>query len=553
MISLTISIFLVDDKLQSSSLTTLFLLLASLPVFFFLFNPILRWLIQHHLLKFSSSSSSHYGPPTYPLIGCLISFYKNRYRLLDWYTGLLSESPTHTIIVHRFGAPRNIITANPKNVEYILKTNFNNFPKGKPFREILGDFLGCGIFNVDGDLWCTQRKLASHEFTNKCLKNYISNTLEKEVKKRLLPILELSSNYKVLDLQDLLRRFAFDTICKFSIGLDPGCLDPSLPISPLEKSFDLASEISAKRATAPLFVIWKIKRALRVGSEKQLSEAIKHVHESVSNIIRSKRLMKKQLNNNEGEVDNEMRDLDLLTRLILDGHDEKMILDMVISFMMAGRDSTSAAMTWLFWLLSKHPNVERELMKEVNKFDEKLLDYEVLKEMIFLKACILESMRLYPPVAWDSKHAVNHDVLPDGTTIRKGDRVTYFPYGMGRMEKLWGKNRFEFRPDRWLLVNEMPDSNPNPNPNPNKEFVNHEEEYLKNVCPYKYPVFQAGPRMCLGKEMAFIQMKYVVASVLRRFKVKPVSLEEPVFVPFLTAQMAGGFRVRVQPRERKWN
>ncbi|MFS7911017.1 putative cytochrome P450 [Helianthus anomalus] len=66
--------------------------------------------------------------------------------------------------------------------------------------------------------------------------------------------------------------------------------------------------------------------------------------------------------------------------------------------------------------------------------------------------------------------------------------------------------------------------------------------------PYKFPVFQGGPRVCLGKEMAFTQMKYVMASVLSRFKLVPVSLEEPVFVPLLTAHMDGGFRVRVRSR-----
>ncbi|KAK7306637.1 hypothetical protein VNO77_44589 [Canavalia gladiata] len=77
-------------------------------------------------------------------------------------------------------------------------------------------------------------------------------------------------------------------------------------------------------------------------------------------------------------------------------------------------------------------------------------DYDCLKEMRFLKATLCEAMRLYPPVAWDSKHAACADVLPDGTCVRKRDRGTYFPYGMRRMEVLMGKNCEEFRPDRWV-------------------------------------------------------------------------------------------------------
>ncbi|XWS60280.1 hypothetical protein CRYUN_Cryun07bG0022900 [Craigia yunnanensis] len=470
------------------------------------------------------------GPPSYPFLGCLISFYKNRRRLLDWYADLLSESPCQTIVVSRLGARRTVVTANPANVEHMLKTNFNNFPKGKPFTEILGDLLGCGIFNVDGELWSTQRKLASHEFSTKFLREFVVKTLQEEVENRLIPLLEDAMEpEKVLDLQDVLRRFAFDTICKVSLGHDPCCLDLSKPVPPLVKAFDRASEISAMRGMAPMFVVWKIKRALNIGSEKKLKEAIELVHGCVLEIIQNKkRVLEAETKCIDGE--------DLLSRLLSAGHDEEVVRDMVISFIMAGRDTTSSAMTWLFWLLSKHQNAEKMMVKEVESMlgnGEKGLDFEVLKEMNCVKACICESMRLYPPVAWDSKHALNDDVLPDGTFVRKGDRVTYFPYGMGRMEALWGKDRLEFKPDRWF---QEPDA---------------DYGLLKSVSPFKFPVFQAGPRVCLGKEMAFIQMKYVVASIVKRFEIRPVSGDQPVFVPLLTAHMVGGLKVLVKRRELK--
>ncbi|XP_061339749.1 cytochrome P450 94B3-like [Gastrolobium bilobum] len=503
----------------------------------FLFLSFLSSLNNTNKPKHSPLSSTH-SPPSYPIIGCLISFYQNRHRLLDWYTQHLSQSPTQTIVVRRLGSRHTIVTANPINIEYILKTNFKNFPKGKPFTEILGDLLGCGIFNVDGELWSTQRKLASHEFSTRSLKEFIVKTLEEEVQQRLIPLLEsASNNNNVLDLQDILRRLTFDTICKVSLGNDPCCLDLSKPLPPLLTAFDTASEISAMRATAPLFLMWKIKRALNLGSEKSLKEAVKLVHESVHKMIAIK---KKEIRSvRKGDAGN-----DLLTKLLEMGHDEIMVRDMVISMIMAGRDTTSAAMTWLFWLLSEQPSKAELIVKEVKEVfggknnggevDELMrpFDYEGLKEMKFLKACLCESMRLYPPVAWDSKHAASEDVLPDGTLVNKGDRVTYFPYGMGRMEMLWGKDFDEFKPDRWF----------------NEPGEDHINGVLKSVNPYKFPVFQAGPRVCLGKEMAFIQMEYVVASILNRFEIRPVSVDQPVFVPLLTAHMAGGFKVRVHKR-----
>ncbi|KAI4344862.1 hypothetical protein L6164_012049 [Bauhinia variegata] len=477
--------------------------------------------------KYLSSSSTN-EPPSYPIIGCLISFYQNRYRLLHWYTQLLSNSPTQTITVRRLGARRTIVTANPTNIEHILKTNFNNYPKGKPFTEILGDFLGRGIFNVDGELWSAQRKFASHEFSTRSLKEFTVKTLE-EVQHRLIPLLESASNSnQVVDLQDVLKRFTFDAVCKVSLGTNPCSLDLSQPLPPLVEAFDRAAQISAMRAAAPVFLWWKIKRVLNLGSEKSLKEAVRVVHDSVMEIIRNKKGNFKS---------NQIVETDFLTRLLVAGYDDQMVRDMLISFIMAGRDTTSSAMTWLFWLLSKHPSKEEMIMSEVKAVfgresgDElRAFDYEGLKKLSFLKACLYESMRLYPPVVWDSKHAVAGDVLPDGTVIGRGDRVTYFPYGMGRMEELWGKDCHEFKPDRWF-------------DEPWKD-----DGVLKNVSPYKFAVFQAGPRVCLGKEMAFIQMNYVVATILSRFKIRPVCTEQPVFVPVLTAHMAGGFKVRVQKK-----
>ena len=457
----------------------------------------------------------------------LISFYRNRNRLLDWYTELLAESPTTTIAVHRLGARRTIVTANPSNVEYILKTNFYNFPKGKPFTDVLGDFLGQGIFNVDGEHWLSQRKVASHEFSARSLREFFMHTLEEEVCEKLIPALEaFSAANGVVDLQDLLSRFSFNVICKFTLGSNYNMcsLDPCVPVSPLAKAFDVAAAISARRGAAPLFVVWKVKRWLGVGSERRLKEAVLEVHNHVMNLINYER---KQKMNVMGEANGNGKE-DFLSRLIYAGYEDDVIRDMVISFVMAGRDTTSAALTWFFWQLSHYPNVEREILRETTELTTNgSLDYESLKRLNFLKACLCESMRLFPPVAWDSKHATGNDLLPDGTVVKAGDRVTYFPYGMGRMEALWGLDWFEFRPDRWYIGGRW-----------------------SEVSPYKFPIFQAGPRVCLGKEMAFTQMKYVVVSILRRFKISPVGTHKPKFVPLLTAHMAGGLQILVSKREK---
>ncbi|KAI3713279.1 hypothetical protein L1987_71853 [Smallanthus sonchifolius] len=464
-----------------------------------------------------------------PNIVGLISFYKNRHRLLTWYTDLLTASPTQTVVIQRLGARKTIITANPQNVEYMLKINFINFPKGKPFTEILNDFLGHGIFNVDGDLWHAQRKLASHQFTSRSLKQHVEVNVKEAVKSKLFPLLDSFADATAIDLQEVLRRLGFDIVCKLSLGFDPFCRgDRECSISnqvSILNAFDRAAEISAKRAAAPISAAWKLKKILGVGSEKVLKDSVNEIHEYIMEIIHERKkniIINNKCNKNQ----------DLLSKLIMDGMSDELIRDMVISFIMAGRDTTSAAMTWLFYALSRNAHVEEKLVNEIRlKFKDD--EFDDFKEMKYLQACIYETMRLYPPVSWDSKHALNDDVLPDGTPVKAGDRVTYFPYGMGRMESIWGADRLVFRPDRWFDIE----------PGEEGGVLS-----LKEVSPYKYPVFHAGPRVCLGKGMANAQMSYVVASIVNRFEFRPVGPGEALYVPSLTAHMGGGFNVSVRRR-----
>ncbi|KAH0652241.1 hypothetical protein KY290_030681 [Solanum tuberosum] len=297
------------------------------------------------------------------------------------------------------------------------------------------------------------------------------------VSERLVPILaNAAAEKKVVDIQDILQRFAFDNICKIAFGYDPEYLLPNLPEAEFAVAFEDCVRLSSERFIHPFPLIWKIKRVFGIGSEKKLRIAVEQVR----------------------------------------------------------RDTTSAALTWFFWLISKNPEAESEILKEIGEKEEDvLMRYDEVKNMMYTHASLCESMRFYPPVPMDSKEAVKDDVLPDGTFVKKGTRVTYHPYAMGRSEEIWGEDWAEFKPERWLNKDEMTG---------NWMFVGKDA--------FTYPVFQAGPRVCLGKEMAFLQMKRVVAGVLQRFKVVPVAEKgvEPMFISYLTAKMKGGFPVTIEER-----
>uniref|UniRef100_A0A2P2IZ73 Cytochrome P450 n=1 Tax=Rhizophora mucronata TaxID=61149 RepID=A0A2P2IZ73_RHIMU len=475
-----------------------------------------------------NSTPSSQGPKikSYPLIGSYLALIENQDRRLQWMTEILQNSPTATFQLQGVLGRKLVITGNPANVQHILKTHFHIYEKGDNMKRVLFDLLGNGIFNSDGDTWKFQRQVSSHEFNTKSLRKFVEIVVDTELFERLIPILSAAAaSQTVLDLQDILQRFAFDNICKIAFGYDPAYLLPSLPQAQFAEAFEEAVKISRERFNTMHPIIWGIKKFLGVGSEKQLRKAVSQVRQLAIKIVEEKW--------EELEKKSTLEGVEILSRFLISGHsDENFVTDVVINFILAGRDTTSAALTWFFWLLSQNPLGEKEIVKEIREKSDMPI-FEEVKDMVYTHASLCESMRLYPPVPTDSKVAASDDVLPDGTLVRKGTLVMYHPYAMGRLESLWGSDWADFKPERWLRRDEA---------NQKWNFVAKD--------PYTYPVFQAGPRICLGKDMAFLQMKRIVAGVLSKFKVVAAAEDgtEPVFMAYLTAKMKGGFPVRIEKR-----
>nr|POE61390.1 cytochrome p450 94a1 [Quercus suber] len=456
------------------------------------------------LLLFFFFNSNSKIPKSYPLVGSFFALLANRDRLLPWLTGIIQDSPSNTFVLRQFFATGHVISGNPAVVQHILMTNFNNYGKGEDSHRTVYDLLGQGIFNVDGESWKFQRQIAMQEFNTKSLRKFVETVVHTEVSQRLIPTLTSAAEHgTVLDFQDILQRFTFDNICNIAFGFDPAYLLPSLPQTKLDLAFENGIKCSSERGNTLFPGVWKIKKLLNIGSEKRLKIAISEIRGFAMTIIKEK---KQELREKES-----LDSVDLLSRLLNSGHlDENFVIDFVISFMLAGRDTSSAALTWFFWVLSKNPEIESEILKEIKEKSEGPV-YDEVKDMVYTHASLCESMRLYPPVALDAKEAVNDDVLPDGTV---------------------------FKPERWLQKEEEKS-----NSKSSWRFVGRDS--------YTYPVFQAGPRICLGKEMAFLQMKSVVAGVLRRFKVVPAfeqGVQEPEYDSFLS-KMKGGFPVKIADRE----
>ncbi|GLJ40820.1 hypothetical protein SUGI_0844340 [Cryptomeria japonica] len=491
------------------------------------------------------------GPPNWPLLGMLPSLVLHINEIHDWITRILKDSGgTFYFEGLAMSSMTTVATANPLNLEHVLNIRFNNYPKGRYFRAVGHDFLGDGIFNADGDMWKAQRKTANIVFNTPSFRAKMAKSVEELVQNPLVPLLEESARSgDPIDLQDVLLRFTFDNVCMVTLGVNPGCLaGGGAEAREFARAFEDATEVTMLRFVIPP-VVWRLMRIFQLGPERKLRRSLATVNGFMDKIIGSR-------TGNSGAGAGTGTDLLSAFMKVKTENGDRLYTDeklreITVNFILAGRDTSSVALSWFFWLLLRNPRVEDRILAEIRSVLSKrsstdLLNHDKtqgsnisvntgdlnftvdeLKQMHYLQAALSESLRLFPSVPFDFKEVDSDDWLPDGSYLRKGFILIYSIYGMGRMESIWGKDCMEFKPERWL------DAGGN--------FVSE--------SAYKYPVFNGGPRLCLGKDFAYYQMKWIAATIIWGLKMKMVAghVVEPKLA--LTLYMKNGLLVTLQPRD----
>ncbi|XP_047325709.1 cytochrome P450 86A22-like [Impatiens glandulifera] len=488
------------------------------------------------------------GPRVWPLVGSLPGLIQNSNRMHEWIAENLRKTggtyQTCICAIPFLARKQGLVTVtcDPKNLEHVLKQRFENYPKGPTWQAVFHDLLGEGIFNSDGDTWLFQRKTAALEFTTRTLRQAMARWVSRSIKMRFCPILKTAQlEGKPVDLQDLLLRLTFDNICGLALGKDPHTLSPGLTDNEFSSAFDKATEATLQRFILPE-VVWKLRKWLGLGMEAEMSRSLNHVDKYMTDIINTRKmeLSSHQLN---GGVPHD----DLLSRFMKkkDGYSDQFLQYVVLNFMLAGRDTSSVALSWFFWLVMLNPRVEDKIILElcstleetrgggaggdISKWFEEPLVFEEVDKLVYLKAALTETLRLYPSVPEDSKHVIADDVLPDGTHVPAGSSITYSIYSTGRMKFIWGEDCLEFRPERWLSSDGT--------------------KFLTNIDSFRFVAFNAGPRICLGKDLAYLQMKSIAAAVLLRHRLTAAAGHRVEQKMSLTLFLKNGLKVNVNPRD----
>ncbi|KAG5142185.1 hypothetical protein JHK82_017880 [Glycine max] len=330
------------------------------------------------------------GDPDYaPVKGTVFNQLLYFNTLHDYQAQVAKTNPTFRLL-----APdqSELYTADPRNVEHILKTNFGKYSKGKYNQDIVTDLFGEGIFAVDGDKWRQQRKLASFEFSTRVLRDFSCSVFRRNAAKLVRVISEFLHQGHTNEMHFGLhiQSWVWNRIELLGWIEQRG--------SEFMKAFDESNALIYWRYVDPF---WRLKR---------MSKRTRFLIES-------------------------KKDQKTMT--------DQYLRDIILNFMIAGKGTSANTLSWFFYMLCKNPLIEEKIVQEVRdvtcscshesepnieEFVAKITD-DTLDKMHYLHAALTETLRLYPAVPADGRTAEAHDILPDGHKLKKGDGVYYLAYG----------------------------------------------------------------------------------------------------------------------------
>jgi cytochrome P450 len=412
-----------------------------------------------------------------------------------------------------------IMVQRPEYVEYIQKTNFENYPKGEALRSRFADLLSeNGIFVADGDVWRSQRKMASHMFSARQFNNWVKSVVHRELD-TIDGLLENiasnadTTNNNTIAMPQLFFRYTLSSFTKMAFSADLDCLstDPASlekPV-PFAVAFDYAQGVINTRFVTPL---WNYVEMFS-NTGREMRKSIKVITDFGSSIIK-KRLAESEEKPSTSESSLSETDAqtkngkDLLGFFMEHTKDPNDLLTIVLNFVslpcavrtlgspllilshcifpspsqiIAGRDTTAQALSWIFYELAAHPEHVELIREEVDQvmgsnasLEKNWLKVEDMKRLPYTLAVMHETIRLHPPVPKNGKQVLKDDVIiPQGPNphnlpplqVYAGELVGWSDWVMNRLEDVWGPDAAEFNPQRflhkgekgeWVYVNQSP-------------------------------------------------------------------------------------------------
>lgn len=398
----------------------------------------------------------------------------------------------------------SFLVIKPDYIEQVLLTNQQNYEKSQFVQRLLGPVLGQGLFTAEGELWRRHRRIASPAFQHKRVEGFV----------------DIMAGCA----QALADRWARQT-GPFDVAADMMGLTLEI-IARTMFSAEITGQIERVRHLMDV-LIWDLKPSgldlfgfpewLPRPMPRSVKRAIAEFDALMSEMIAARRA--------DGTDRN-----DLLSMLMAardpetgEGMSDRQLRDEIMTFFLAGHETTANALGFAWWLLAENPACERKLQEEADRLGkERKLSFADLAALPYARRVFEETLRLYPPAHTISRRAVGDDVM-GGVKVPAGSLVSISAYVTHRSPKLWpDPNRFD--PERFT---------------PQNSAGRHR---------FAYVPFGGGPRICIGMPFAIAEAQIILATLARSFKVKLLPDRPVQPVGMITLRAKGGIWATVEKR-----
>jgi cytochrome P450 len=372
------------------------------------------------------------------------------------------------------GLKEAIVTTNPAVIQHVLKTNAENYQKSEIQVKRMGHFLGKGLLTTHGEAWRTQRRLIQKGFDRKQLE-VLSSIMQDSLADSLQGF-DRQARVGPVDIYPQLMKITFSMVARSLFGARL----PDDDIDQISHTISTVQEFMVRQTIQPYLNPWfavsgelRKHEDLRAGADAILMEYIKRRrHEAPGNDL-LQILLDARYSDGEGMSD-------------------ELVLSESMQLLVAGHETSSNGLSWLFYLLSSRPDCVEKLRKE---FDSVLggapLTYSDVPKFEFATQVIQETLRLYPPFWMVDRMAVADDQAGD-VAIPAGSTVIVFVYGAHHASRYW-PNPESFDSGRFTKANE------------------------KLQPPFTYLPFGGGPRGCIGGNYAMLQILMILGALLKKY------------------------------------
>ncbi len=399
-------------------------------------------------------------------------------------------------VAFSLGGLRFHLMSHPDAIRETLVTQADAFTKA-PALQRSKSVLGEGLLTSEGDFHRRQRRLSQPAFHPKRVADYAPLMVDYAQR-----IGGTWHDGETIDVHEQMMRLALQIVAKSLFGGDV-----ENEVEPIGAAMD----VMVRMFTRMLSPWGRVLNVLPLPSNFRCKRAISRVSATIDRFIAQRRadragrddLLSMLLNARDEERDNgAMTDLQLR--------------DECLTLFTAGHETTANALTFTFYLLSQNAAAEAELHEELDRVQT--MDVE---QLVFTRAVIAESMRLYPP-AWAVARQAKQDVEICGEKVARGEVVLMSQWVVHRDGRWWPRPE-QFDPHRWLPVDP---SRPR----------------------WAYFPFGGGPRACIGEAFAWTEATLALATLARQWRIRVLDPRPPKLLPTITLRPRDGMPAVVSAR-----